>query len=132
MIKGIRQVRAGSDAYLEEGIDVIEREVASTALTVHSEDPAPSSNPNTSEPNTRWQAVHELAWHRAETERVKVLVEFLARPIHATAGPSPTPTSSPPTIWPSRPPSGHPPGHRGTVTRVGSIGASHLASLSTA
>ena len=70
---------------------MIEREVASTALTVHNEDPAPSNETNTSEPPTRWQAMHELAWHRAETERVKVLVEFLARPIHAHGGTEPDP-----------------------------------------
>jgi hypothetical protein len=93
MIKGVGQVRAGSAAYLEEGIDVIEREVASPAPTARTEDPAPPSSPNpkTSEPSPRWQALHELAWHRAETERVKVLVEFLARPIHAHGGTEPDP-----------------------------------------
>jgi hypothetical protein len=33
----------------------------------------------------------ELAWHRAETERLRVLVDFLARPIHAPGGPDPDP-----------------------------------------
>src|SRR5205823_9752385 len=31
----------------------------------------------------------ELEWHRAETERLRVLVEFLARPIHAPGGSDP-------------------------------------------
>ena len=70
---------------------MIEREVASTALTVHNEDPAPTNQTITSETPTRWQAMHELAWHRAETERVRVLVEFLARPIHAHGGTEPDP-----------------------------------------
>jgi hypothetical protein len=35
------------------------------------------------------QAEHELSWHRAETERLRVLVEFLARPIHAHGGSDP-------------------------------------------
>lgn len=34
---------------------------------------------------------NELAWHRAETERLRVLVDFLARPIHAPGGPEPDP-----------------------------------------
>jgi hypothetical protein len=33
----------------------------------------------------------ELAWHRAETERLRVLVDFLARPIHAPGGTEPDP-----------------------------------------
>ncbi len=35
------------------------------------------------------QAEHDLSWHRAETERLRVLVEFLARPIHAHGGADP-------------------------------------------
>jgi hypothetical protein len=38
---------------------------------------------------TATQAEHELSWHRAETERLRVLVEFLARPIHAHGGADP-------------------------------------------
>jgi hypothetical protein len=91
MIKEVCQARAGSAAYLEEGIDVIERVVASTAPTDRTEEPAPPESQKTSEPGTRWQALHELAWHRAETERVKVLVEFLGRPIHAHGGTEPDP-----------------------------------------
>ena len=33
----------------------------------------------------------ELEWHRAETERLRVLVDFLARPIHAPGGVDPDP-----------------------------------------
>ena len=39
----------------------------------------------------RWQSRHDLARLRAETERVKVLVDFLARPIHAHGGAEPDP-----------------------------------------
>ena len=39
----------------------------------------------------RWQARHDLQWHRAETERLRVLVEFLSRPIHAHGGCEPDP-----------------------------------------
>ena len=39
----------------------------------------------------RWRATHDLARHRAETERVKVLVDFLARPICAHGGAEPDP-----------------------------------------
>jgi hypothetical protein len=34
---------------------------------------------------------NELEWHRAETERLRVLVDFLARPIHAPGGADPDP-----------------------------------------
>jgi hypothetical protein len=82
---------------LKEGPTVIERDVASTPA------PAPASAspdelappaPNTDGvvgSQTQWQAQHRLAWHHAETERVKVLVEFLARPIHAHGGSEPDP-----------------------------------------
>jgi hypothetical protein len=33
----------------------------------------------------------ELEWHRAETDRLRVLVEFLSRPIHAPGGSDPDP-----------------------------------------
>jgi hypothetical protein len=69
---------------------MIERDVASTpALASHGDlDP---TDDNTPQSRTEWQARHELAWHRAETERVKVLVDFLARPIHAHGGTEPDP-----------------------------------------
>ena len=72
---------------------MIERDVASTPALAPSDDPTdqPSTIPSPAEPRTEWQARHELAWHRAETERVKVLVEFLARPIHAHGGTEPDP-----------------------------------------
>ncbi len=47
--------------------------------------------PSPSDRLGRWQAKHDLAYHRAETDRVKVLVEFLARPIHAHGGTEPDP-----------------------------------------
>src|SRR5258708_33347948 len=42
-------------------------------------------------PETTWKARHVLAWHRAETERLRVLVEFLSRPVHAHGGSEPDP-----------------------------------------
>jgi hypothetical protein len=72
---------------------VIERDVASTPALAPAEDLTDPNlpTPSTAEARTEWQARHELAWHRAETERVKVLVEFLARPIHAHGGTEPDP-----------------------------------------
>ncbi len=72
---------------------MIEREVASTPALDSSADLADPTLMTAShaEPRSEWQARHELAWHRAETERVKVLVDFLARPIHAHGGTEPDP-----------------------------------------
>jgi hypothetical protein len=72
---------------------VIERDAASTPALALTDDLTDSKTPTppTAESRTEWQARHELAWHRAETERVKVLVEFLARPIHAHGGAEPDP-----------------------------------------
>jgi hypothetical protein len=39
----------------------------------------------------QWKARHDLAWHRAETERLRVLVDFLGHPVHAPGGPEPDP-----------------------------------------
>jgi hypothetical protein len=73
---------------------VIERDAASTV----SREPSAVSTTATTRIDQahdhvrdEWQARHELEWHRAETERVKVLVEFLARPIHAHGGTEPDP-----------------------------------------
>jgi hypothetical protein len=49
-----------------------------------------SDNDFDSEPR-RIDSRDELEWHRAETERLRVLVEFLARPIHAPGGCDPDP-----------------------------------------
>ena len=70
---------------------MIERDVASTPLQAPTTALADHARTNSSETTTEWQAQHELAWHRAETERVKVLVDFLARPIHAHGGTEPDP-----------------------------------------
>jgi hypothetical protein len=40
---------------------------------------------------TEWEARHFLQRYRAETERLRVLVDFLARPIHAHGGAEPDP-----------------------------------------
>ena len=40
---------------------------------------------------SRHEAQVELDWHRAETERLRVLVDFLSRPIHAHGGNDPDP-----------------------------------------
>jgi hypothetical protein len=74
---------------------VIERDAAST-VSLEPSSTATTATPSTTRidpPHARdeWQARHELEWHRAETERVKVLVDFLARPIHAHGGTEPDP-----------------------------------------
>ena len=64
--------------------------------------PAPYPRSETSETPTnpvsrpanrvgRWQASHDLARLQAETEQVKVLVDFLSRPVHAHGGAEPDP-----------------------------------------
>lgn len=40
---------------------------------------------------TRWQARFDLERYRAETERLRVLADFLARPVHAHGGSEPDP-----------------------------------------
>ncbi|MDB5350543.1 MAG: hypothetical protein JWN86_1790 [Planctomycetota bacterium] len=42
-------------------------------------------------PRAKWEYRHDLERHRAETERLRVLVDFLARPIHAHGGSEPDP-----------------------------------------
>jgi hypothetical protein len=71
---------------------MIERDVASTSdlAATGDLDFAPTVA-GSAESRSEWQARHELAWHRAETERVKVLGDFLARPIHAHGGAEPDP-----------------------------------------
>jgi hypothetical protein len=73
---------------------VIERDVASNpapSLPATVEEIARPTASSSPAERTQWEAGHELAWHRAETERVRVLVEFLSRPIHAYGGAEPDP-----------------------------------------
>ena len=78
---------------------IIERPIASkapaasTSIPAVVEIPAAEAPPLAPPPSriSRWQATHDLACHRAETERVKVLVDFLARPICAHGGTEPDP-----------------------------------------
>lgn len=39
----------------------------------------------------QWESRHALDRYRANTERLRVLVEFLARPVHAHGGADPDP-----------------------------------------
>lgn len=73
---------------------MIEGDVASNpapSLPDRLEAEARPTVPTSETERSQWEANHELAWHRAETERVKVLVEFLSRPIHAHGGAEPDP-----------------------------------------
>jgi hypothetical protein len=63
----------------------------------HTEAAKPSSAAATVPPemhgrtSARWEARFDLARYRAETERMRVLVEFLSRPVHAHGGSEPDP-----------------------------------------
>jgi hypothetical protein len=57
--------------------------VAATRATAEAASPSPSE--------TRWQARFDLERYRAETERLRILAEFLARPVHAHGGADPDP-----------------------------------------
>ncbi len=70
---------------------MIERDAASTVSLESTPATTSTRVDQAHKPADEWQARHELEWHRAETERVKVLVDFLARPIHAHGGTEPDP-----------------------------------------
>lgn len=55
---------------------------------------APAESPRrtpTARAAARWEARFDLERYRAETERLRVLVEFLGRPVHAHGGNEPDP-----------------------------------------
>jgi hypothetical protein len=58
------------------------------AVTAPDIPPVPETNPNS---QSKWEARRKLLRHRAETERLRVLVDFLSRPIHAHGGSEPDP-----------------------------------------
>ncbi len=62
-------------------------QIPGLALAASEEQDAPLVEDSKAE----WQAQHQLDWHRAETERLKVLVEFLSNPVHAHGGSDPDP-----------------------------------------
>ncbi len=64
--------------------------MASTDNVVETREvPAPA--PQIPAPRAEWEARNDLDRHRADTERIRILVDFLARPIHAHGGPDPDP-----------------------------------------
>ncbi len=70
---------------------MLERDAASTAPAA-AQSTTPRDTPEAPAPaKAEWEARHDLDRHRAETERLRVLVEFLARPIHAPGGAEPDP-----------------------------------------
>ncbi len=52
---------------------------------------AETGTEKTGESRSRWKARLELERYRAETERLRVLADFLARPVHAHGGSDPDP-----------------------------------------
>ena len=64
---------------------MLEREAASTAPIVSD----PATDCETAPLTTEWQARHDLERQRAETDRLRVLVDFLSRPIHGGSEPDP-------------------------------------------
>ena len=93
MLENVGQDHQENAAHQEGSSFVLERDAASAPALAPTDDLTDPNPPTagTAESRTEWQARHELAWHRAETERVKVLVDFLARPIHAHGGSEPDP-----------------------------------------
>jgi hypothetical protein len=63
------------------------RDAASDDAVAASRASAEAGAPTPTEPET----LESLERHRAETERLRVLVEFLTRPVHAHGGSEPDP-----------------------------------------
>ena len=49
----------------------------------------PNGQPASTPTQSEWLAQHELERERAKTERLRILADFLARPIHAHGGSEP-------------------------------------------
>ena len=70
---------------------MLERDVASMAPAAAHAVTTPREPAPATAPRAEWEARHDLDRHRAETERLRVLIDFLARPIHAPGGTEPDP-----------------------------------------
>ena len=68
---------------------MIERDAASMAPAAADHAATPRETTPTPAPKSEWESRHDLDRHRAETERLRVLIDFLARPIHAPGGAEP-------------------------------------------